>query len=223
MSTNGKPSDGAQAGLETFVSLQSGWSPGWMSAACGGRHSQYDAVISLPTHQHPACRIYHPSFHPSIHSCSFSSSFDQIHSVPSHVSSQGSWAPLWCIPVPPLWPRMASVLHLTLGNLMTKISVSPFHCSPVDFFPFSSSSSPSFSVCILFILDFLHPVKWPYQVPRYVSDAAPPVPTLRFGKEMSTKSRLQGRPSTFFPVLGYLSLIGWTPASVFALKCSFFC
>ncbi|KAM7392085.1 hypothetical protein PAMP_022721 [Pampus punctatissimus] len=34
-------------------------------------------------------------------------------------------------------------------------------------------------------------VEWPYQVPRYVSDAAPHVPTLRFGKEMSAKSRLQ--------------------------------
>ncbi|XP_053725700.1 calcium channel, voltage-dependent, N type, alpha 1B subunit, a isoform X11 [Synchiropus splendidus] len=33
--------------------------------------------------------------------------------------------------------------------------------------------------------------KWPYQVPRYVSDAAPHVPTLRFGEEMSTESRLQ--------------------------------
>ncbi|KAM7416839.1 hypothetical protein PAMA_018759 [Pampus argenteus] len=40
-------------------------------------------------------------------------------------------------------------------------------------------------------LSSLFETKWPYQVPRYVSDAAPHVPTLRFGKEMSAKSRLQ--------------------------------
>lgn len=71
-----------------------------------------------------------------------------------------------------------------------------------DSFPLSSPLSlnphPSlFAFCFLL-------VKWSCQVPRYVSDAAPHIPTFRFGKEMSTKSRLQGRPffcSTFLPVL----------------------
>lgn len=117
---------------------------------------------------------------------------------------------------PTQWPRMASTFHLTPGNLLTKdfCFSFPSFFGFVDFFPlFLSffSNSPSFSVCILFIFLLSYPVKWPYQVPRYVSDAAPHVPTLRFGKEMSTKSRLQGRPSsssTFFPVLDNLSPIG---------------
>lgn len=101
-------------------------------------------------------------------------------------------------------PRMASTSHLTLGNLLTTdfcflyLSFTLFSHF-VDFFPLflsSFSNSPSFSVCILFLFFISYPVKWPYQVPRYVSDAAPHVPTLRFGKEMSAKSRLQGRPSS---------------------------
>lgn len=114
---------------------------------------------------------------------------------------------------PTQWPRMSSTLHLTLGNLLTTDFCFSF---PLLFsscfvdlsclFLFSFSNSPSFSVWVLFCF-ISFPVKWPYQVPRYVSDAAPHVPTLRFGKEMSTKSLLQGRPSsssTFFPVLDNL-------------------
>lgn len=91
----------------------------------------------------------------------------------------------------------------------------PSHYPPVLLISSLCSSPPSltphpslFAFC-LFLISF--PVKWPYQVPRYVSDAAPHVPTIRFGKEMSAKSRLQGRPSfssTFFPVPDNLSPIG---------------
>lgn len=92
---------------------------------------------------------------------------------------------------------------------------SPFH-SPLVLDICCLCSSPLiltphpslFAFCLFLMSD---PVKWPYQVQRYVSDAAPHVPTLRFGKEMSTKSRLQGRPSSssnFFPVLDNLSPIG---------------
>lgn len=113
------------------------------------------------------------------------------------------------------WPRMASMLHLTLGNLLTTDFCFSFplffcFCWPLSPLLLSSfSNSPSFSVWVLFL--FFFSMKWPYQVPRYVSDAAPHVPTLRFGKEMSAKSRLQGRPShssTFYPVLHNLSSTG---------------
>lgn len=118
---------------------------------------------------------------------------------------------------PPQWPRMTSTFHLTPGNLLTKdfCFFFPFHYPLVLLISSLCSSPPSltphpslFAFC-LFLISY--PVKWPYQVPRYVSDAAPNVPTLRFGKEMSSKSRLQGRPSsssTFFPVFNKLSPIG---------------
>lgn len=64
----------------------------------------------------------------------------------------------------------------------------------------SSFSNPTVRLCWVFVCVFISvppdPVKWPYQVPRYVSDAAPHVPALRFGKEMPAESRVQGR-STF--------------------------
>lgn len=122
---------------------------------------------------------------------------DQTHSLPFHVSSQGPWVLQWCIPVPQHSGQGWHPPYISLKEIYwQQISVSPLHCSPVDF------SSRSFSVCILLFFS-PNPVKWPYQVLRYVSDAATHAPTLRFGKEMSTKSRLQGRPyslSTFFPV-----------------------
>ena len=114
---------------------------------------------------------------------------------------------------PTLWPRMTFTLHLTYGNLLTKDFCFSFPL--FSYFLISSlcssplTSHPSLFGFCLFLISF--PVKWAYQVPRYVSDAAPHVPTLRFGKEMSSKSRLQGRPpssSTFYPVLNNLSSTG---------------
>lgn len=160
--------------------------------ACQSRHSHYNAVISLPTHQHPACWV--DPFIPLLSSL-FLLWPDSLFAIP--FSSQEPWVLQWCIPVPQHSGQGWHPPYISLEEIYwQQISVSPLHCSPVDF------SSQSFSVCIL-LLFFPNPVKWPYQVLRYVSDAATHAPALRFGKEMSTKSRLQGRPyslSTFFPV-----------------------
>lgn len=157
--------------------------------ACQGRHSHYNAVISLPTHQHPAC---------------------------------------WVDPFFPLL-LLSSLTRLTVCHSMFPLrnpefysdaSLCPNTVAEDDIHPTSHSRKSIdnrflFLLSIVLLLIFLpnpslfafyffpNPVKWPYQVLRYVSDAATHAPTLRFGKEMSTKSRLQGRPhslSTFFPV-----------------------
>lgn len=63
--------------------------------ACWGRHPRYNAVISLPSHQHLVCWV-----NPSSLLLSPPPLSHQTHSLPFHVSCQGSWAPQWCIPVP---------------------------------------------------------------------------------------------------------------------------
>lgn len=102
-------------------------------------------------------------------------------------------------------------VHDTLGNLINKRFLFFVVCCLfclffilsclVYFLPpcFSSclSNSPSFSLFWVFCV--VCTVKWPYQVPRYVWDAAPHVPTFRFGKEMPSTNRLQGSSTSHAP------------------------
>lgn len=77
---------------------------------------------------------------------------DQTHSLPFHVSSQGPWVLQWCIPVPQHSGQGWHPPYISLKEIYwQQISVSPLHCSPVDF------SSRSFSVCILL---FFSPTLW---------------------------------------------------------------
>lgn len=124
--------------------------------ACRGRHPRYNAVISLPSHPHPVCWV-NPS--PPLFSLPLLPSPNSLFIIPCFLSgilSSTAMHPR----APPQWPRMTSTLHLTLGNLLTTdfcFSFPLFSCF-VDFFPLfppSFSNSPSFSVCVLFIFDFL--------------------------------------------------------------------
>lgn len=105
-------------------------------------------------------------------------------------------------------------VHDTLGNLINKRFLFFVLCCLFCLFSFclvwftfcpscfSSrlSNSPSFSL-FLFFSPVVCTVKWPYQVPRYVWDAAPHVPTFRFGKELPSTNRLQGSSTSHAPPL----------------------
>lgn len=124
--------------------------------ACRGRHLRYNAVISLPSHQYPVCWVSPsspllspPSLYPPNSLCI-------IPCLLSGILSSTAMHPC----APSQWPRMTSTFHLTLGNLLTKdfCFFFPLSFGFVDFFPLflsSFSNSPSFSVCVLFIFDFL--------------------------------------------------------------------
>lgn len=156
-----KPQANVWAEVETFVSVHLGWSTCGTSASMLGQTSPFQCC--------------HFSSLPSVSS---------VLSQPILPSSLASYPlppnSLWIVPslyrllsgilrstamhpcAPPQWPRMTSTFHLTLGNLLTKdfcfFFSFPLSFGFVDFFPLflsSFSNSPSFSVCILFIFDFL--------------------------------------------------------------------
>lgn len=91
--------------------------------ACRGRHPCYNAVISLPSHQHPMCWI-NPSSPPS--SPLPPNSFFTIPCFLSRILSSTAMHP--CAPTQR--PGMTSTLHLTLGNLLTDFCFSfpLFYC-----------------------------------------------------------------------------------------------
>lgn len=190
--------------------------------ACWGRHPRYNAVISLPSHQHPVCWVNHPPF------------FSPFLPSPTKLTL---YHPMFPVRDPELHsdaspctqrPRMTSTLHLTLGNLLTSdfcFSFPLFSCF-VDFFPmfFSSfSNSPSFSVCVLFI--FLFPTLWSgrikhldmYQMLLHMS------PPLGLGKKcpprVAYKVDLPLPPPSSLCSTAFLPL-AWTQANVCALQCS---
>lgn len=210
-----KPLTNPRAGIETFVSVHLGWSTSGMSVSMLRQTSllQCCHFSSLPS---ASCVLGQPI-------------------IPSSLSSSTKPSPTKLTLYHPMFPVRDPELHSDASLCPNTVAEDDIHLTSHSrksinrflFFPFHyylvllisslCSSLPSltphpslFGLC-LFYFFISYPVKWPYQVPRYVSDAAPHVPTLRFGKEMSAKSRLQGRPSsssTFFPVLDNLSPIG---------------
>lgn len=211
----------ALAGIETFVSVHPGCSTSGMSASMLRQASPLHCCHLSPL---PSAYCVGQPIVP----CSLP--FPLTHSLPSHVSSQGSWAPQLCIHPCALtqWPRMASTLHLNQGNLLTTdfcFSFPLFSCF-VDFFPlffFSFSNSPSFSVCILFI--FWFPTLWSgrikyldmYQMllhmspPLGLGKKCPPRVAYKVDRPLPPLSSLCS--TTFLP-------LAWTQANVFALQCS---
>lgn len=155
---------------------------------------------------HPMSPVRDPELHSDASLCPVTVAEDDIH-LPSHSRKSINKRFLFFS------------FPLSFGFLISSLCSSPPSLTP----------HPSLFAFCLFLISY--PVKWPYQVPRYVSDAAPHVPTLRFGKEMSSKSRLQGRPSsssTFFPVFDKLSPIGvnssqYLCSAAFPRFFSFFC
>lgn len=85
--------------------------------ACWGRHPCYNAVISLPSHQHPVCWVNpsSPLLSPPPPNPLPPNSLFIIPCFLSGIQSSTAMHP--CAPTQ--WPRMTSTLHLTLGNLLT--------------------------------------------------------------------------------------------------------
>lgn len=105
-------------------------------------------------------------------------------------------------------------VHDTLGNLINKRFLFfvvcclfclffSFRLDRFTFYPLVSlpvSLTPQ-SFSLFWVICVVCTVKRPYQVPRYVWDAAPHVPTFRFGKEMPSTNRLQGSSTSHAPPL----------------------
>lgn len=118
--------------------------------ACWGRHLCYNGVISLLSHQHPVCwvSLCPPSSCPLISilpycliPCFLSGILSSIVMHPCALTQQ---------------PRMTSIFHFTLGNLLIKdfCFSFPLFLGFVNLFClfFSLSNSPSFSVLHFFFL-----------------------------------------------------------------------
>lgn len=156
MSARGKPGYKwkPQAGVETFVSMPSGWSTSGMSASMLRQTSglQCCHFFFLSSASYVSDQPIFPLFSPLPPSSLFT--------IPCFLSGILSCTAMHPhAPTP--WPRMASTLHFILGNLLTTdfcFSFPLFSCLFVDFCPLflsSFSNSPSFSVCFFFFFYFL--------------------------------------------------------------------